>query len=189
MARRSGPITIKKYANRRLYDTGMSCYVTLSDIAEMIKENVDFVVMDATSGEDITRSILTQIIAEKESKGESLLPVAFLRQLIGFYGNDVQNLLSGYLEFSLQQFTDRQTNIGKYIEESSGMLPLGQFQKMGKDLSTKNIEMFENAVKMFSPFFLNRPASQNDEEKKEQKVKELKAQMDDLKKELAKLES
>src|ERR1700749_4993680 len=112
-------VVIKKYANRRLYNTGSSSYVTLEHLAEMVKQGVDFVVYDAKTNDDITRSVLTQIIFEEESQGQSLLPVQFLRQLIGFYGNSMQSFLPSYLELSLATFTQQQermrtqfTNLG-----------------------------------------------------------------------------
>src|ERR1700729_1242456 len=111
------PITIKKYANRRLYNTGTSTYVTLEDLAGMVKAGEDFVVFDAKTSEDITRSVLTQIIFEQEGKeGQSLLPTTFLRQLIRFYGDSVQALLPSYLEFSIDRFTGEQQ---KFREEAS----------------------------------------------------------------------
>src|SRR6201986_5269050 len=115
-----GRVVIKKYANRRLYNTGSSSYVTLEHLAEMVKQGVDFVVYDAKTNDDITRSVLTQIIFEEESQGQSLLPVQFLRQLIGFYGNSMQSFLPSYLELSLNTFTQQQermrtqfTNLGQ----------------------------------------------------------------------------
>src|SRR5476651_237871 len=101
MAEEKAPITIKKYANRRLYNTGTSTYVTLEDLAVMVKEGEDFVVFDAKTGEEITRSVLTQIIFEQENKGQNLLPITFLRQLIRFYGDSMQMLVPQYLDFSL----------------------------------------------------------------------------------------
>src|SRR6188508_1809766 len=106
MAKSEGPITIKKYANRRLYNTGTSTYVTLEDLAQMVKKGEDFVVYDAKTGEDITRSVLAQIIFEQEGKeGQSLMPIAFLRQLIRFYGDSMQMLVPRYLEQSMTSFT------------------------------------------------------------------------------------
>ena len=112
MANSKQPITIKKYANRRLYNTGTSAYVTLEDLAGMVKKGEDFVVFDAKSGEDITRSVLTQIIFEQEGKGgQSLLPIAFLRQLIRFYGDSMQMLVPSYLEFSIDKLTSEQQQV------------------------------------------------------------------------------
>jgi len=101
-------VVIKKYANRRLYNTASSSYVTLEHLSEMVKKNIDFVVYDAKTNEDITRTVLTQIIFEEESQGQSLLPIQFLRQLIGFYGNSMQAFLPSYLELSLASFTQQQ---------------------------------------------------------------------------------
>ena len=105
MAKNQEPVTIKKYANRRLYNTGTSTYVTLEDLAVMVKDGEDFVVYDAKTGEDITRSVLTQIIFEQENKGQNLLPITFLRQVIRFYGDSMQMLLPRYLEVSIDSFT------------------------------------------------------------------------------------
>ncbi|MCC2109096.1 MAG: polyhydroxyalkanoate synthesis repressor PhaR, partial [Hyphomicrobiales bacterium] len=109
MANEKQPTTIKKYANRRLYNTGTSAYVTLEDLAEMVKKGEDFEVFDAKTGEDITRSVLTQIIFEQEGKvGQAMLPVSFLRQLIRFYGDSMQALVPSYLEFTLDRLTSEQ---------------------------------------------------------------------------------
>ena len=153
MAKNSGadgdPITIKKYANRRLYNTATSSYVTLDHLCQMVKEGTDFAVFDAKSGEDITRSVLTQIIVEEESKGTSLLPIGFLRQLISFYGDSLQSLVPGYLDHSMQSFTHNQENMRDYMKQTlGGLFPLQQFEEMGK----RNVAMFEEAMKMFSPF-------------------------------------
>src|SRR5215217_1582115 len=108
MAKEKEPTTIKKYANRRLYNTGTSTYVTLEDLANMVKAGEDFVVFDAKSGDEITRSVLTQIIFEQENKGQNLLPITFLRQLIRFYGDSIQNLIPSFLEFSIDNLTREQ---------------------------------------------------------------------------------
>ncbi|AWW74767.1 polyhydroxyalkanoate synthesis repressor PhaR [Erythrobacter sp. KY5] len=119
-----GAIVIKKYANRRLYNTASSSYITLDDLAKMVRENVDFAVFDAKSGEDITRSILTQIIMEEESNGGKMLPVSFLRQLIGMYGNSMQTMMPSYLEASMQNFRDNQTKIREAFEKGMANNPL-----------------------------------------------------------------
>src|ERR1700754_2422107 len=112
MTKTQDPVTIKKYANRRLYNTGTSTYVTLEDLASMVKAGEDFVVFDAKSGEDITRSVLTQIIFEQENKeGQNLLPVTVLRQLIRFYGDSLQALVPSYLEFSMENLTREQQKL------------------------------------------------------------------------------
>ncbi len=142
-------ITIKKYANRRLYNTATSSYVTLDDLAQMVRDGVDFSVYNAKSGEDITRSVLTQIIVEEEAKGHNLLPIGFLRDLIGLYGDSLQSLVPGYLDQSMRSFTRNQEQIRSYMEDAIGpIMPIGQLEKM----SRKNMAMFENAMKMFSPF-------------------------------------
>lgn len=151
------PVVIKKYANRRLYNTASSSYVTLEHLCQMVKDDVEFVVLDA-KGNDITRSALTQIIVEEEAKGENLLPLRFLRQLISFYGDNMQRmLLPHYLEYSIDAFTKNQEEIQKYMEGTFGnMFSFGdQFEKMGK----QNIEMFEQAMRMFSPFEGSNPQS------------------------------
>jgi polyhydroxyalkanoate synthesis repressor PhaR len=143
------PIVVKKYANRRLYNTATSSYVTLEDLAKLIKDGGDFVVQDAKTGEDITRSVLTQIIVEQEQKGgQNLLPVNFLRQLIGFYGDSMQFLVPGYLEQAMGSFARNQEEMRKNLRATFGMFPFGQFEEMGK----QNLAMFERAMRMMSPY-------------------------------------
>lgn len=145
----AAPITIKKYANRRLYNTATSSYVTLDHLCQMVKDGVDFVVYDAKTGEDITRSVLTQIIVEEESKGQNLLPISFLRQLIGLYGDNMQWMVPRYLEYSMQGFLKNQERMREYFQTTlGGMFPFGQFGEVGK----QNLAMFERAVRMFAPF-------------------------------------
>jgi len=142
-------IVIKKYANRRLYNTATSSYVTLDHLSQMVKENTDFVVYDAKSGEDITRPVLTQIIVEEENKGQNLLPINFLRQLIGFYGDSLQGLVPSYLEQAMSAFGHNQEQMREYMQGSMhGIFPFGQFEEMNK----QNIALFEQTMKMFSPF-------------------------------------
>lgn len=144
------PITIKKYANRRLYNTQTSSYVTLDYLAQMVKEGTDFVVYDAKSGEDITRQILTHIIVEEEGKGQNLLPISFLRHLISFYGDSLESVVPNYLENSMQAFAQNQEQMRDYMQNTLGDLnPMNQFEEMGK----KNVAMFEETMKMFMPFF------------------------------------
>ncbi len=148
-----GVVTIKKYANRRLYNTATSNYVTLDHLCRMVKEGTEFVVYDAKSGEDITRSVLTQIIVEEESKGgQTMLPVSFLRQLIGFYGDSLQSLVPRYLEFSMKTFARNQEQMRNYLESVQdtfgGLFPFGPFEEMGK----RNMQMFEQAMSLFTPF-------------------------------------
>lgn len=143
------PVTIKKYANRRLYNTATSSYVTLDHLCQMVKEGTDFVVYDAKTGDDITRSVLTQIIVEEESKGQNLLPIPFLRQLISFYGDNMQWLVPRYLEHSMKSFTGNQDKMKDYFQNTfGGIFPFGGFEEMSK----QNIALFERAMRMFSPF-------------------------------------
>lgn len=144
-----GPIIIKKYANRRLYNTTTSKYVTLDLLAQMVKEDVDFVVQDAKTGEDITRAVLTQIIVEEESKeGQNLLPIGFLRQIIGFYGDQMGSLVPQYLEHTMQSFALNQEKYRRMLEDTFGdFFPMQQLE----DMSKQNMAFFENAMKMFNP--------------------------------------
>src|SRR5262250_53016 len=143
------PVVIKKYANRRLYNTATSAYVTLDHLAQMVKDKTDFVVYDAKTGEDITRSVLTQIIVEEESKGgQTLLPIPFLRQLISFYGDSLQGVVPQYLEMSMTQFARNQEQMRRYLQNAFGFNPFQQFESMGK----QNMQMFEQAMRMFNPF-------------------------------------
>ena len=143
------PITIKKYANRRLYNTGTSTYVTLEDLAGMVKSGEDFVVYDAKTGEDITRSVLTQIIFEQENKeGQNLLPIAFLRQLIRFYGDSMQMLVPRYLEVSIESLTREQEKFRQQMAQAFGV---GAFTSLEEQVR-RNMEMFERAFAMFAPF-------------------------------------
>jgi polyhydroxyalkanoate synthesis repressor PhaR len=156
---KSAPVVIKKYANRRLYNTATSAYVTLDHLSQMVKEKTDFVVYDAKTGEDITRSVLTQIIVEEESKGQTLLPIPFLRQLISFYGDSLQGVVPQYLEMSMTQFARNQEQMRSYMQNAFGFNPFQQFESMGK----QNMAMFEKAMRMFNPFNAgqNPQASQN----------------------------
>jgi polyhydroxyalkanoate synthesis repressor PhaR len=141
---------IKKYANRRLYNTATSTYVTLEDLAAMVKAGTDFIVYDAKSGEDITRSVLTQIIFEEENKGaQTLLPVNFLRQLISVYGDSMQGLVPGYLEFSLDSLMKEQTKFRQQMLETVGV---ADALKGMEDHAKRNMSMFNDAMKMFNPF-------------------------------------
>jgi polyhydroxyalkanoate synthesis repressor PhaR len=142
------PVVVKKYANRRLYNTSTSSYVTLDDLATMIKEGGDFVVYDAKTGEDLTRSVLTQIIVEQEQKGQSLLPISFLRQLISFYGDSMQFLVPGYLEQTMVQFARNQEQMRNSLRATFGIFPFGQFEEMGK----QNMALFERTLRMLSPY-------------------------------------
>ena len=141
-------VVIKKYANRRLYNTASSSYVTLEHLSEMVKEGVDFVVYDAKTNDDITRSVLTQIIFEEESQGQSLLPIQFLRQLIGFYGNSMQAFLPSYLELSLASFTQQQERLRGQMTSFGPTGGIAAFE----DMTRQNLQLFDRAMKMFSPF-------------------------------------
>ncbi len=143
------PVIIKKYANRRLYNTATSSYVTLDDLARMVKDGREFVVYDAKTGEDITRAVLTQIIVEEEQKGQNLLPISFLRQLIGLYGNQMQWLVPRYLEHAMATFARNQEQMRKSLQDAfGGLFPFGPLEEMGK----QNLALFEKTMKMFSPF-------------------------------------
>ncbi len=154
MAKSDEPITIKKYANRRLYNTGTSTYVTLEDLATMVKNGENFVVFDAKTSEDITRSVLAQIIFEQENKeGQNLLPINFLRQLIRFYGDSMQMMVPRYLEVSLESFTREQEKMRQQMAQAfnvgvGGSSPFGSME----DQVRRNMEMFEKAFAMFTPF-------------------------------------
>ena len=142
-------VVIKKYANRRLYNTATSSYVTLDHLCRMVKDGTDFVVFDAKSGDDITHAVLTQIILEEETKGPSLLPIGFLRQLIGYYGDNLQSFVPRYLELSMSAFARNQEQFRTMLKEAfGGFYPFGQFEAMTKE----NTAMFQNALGMFYPF-------------------------------------
>ncbi|TNE57209.1 MAG: polyhydroxyalkanoate synthesis repressor PhaR [Alphaproteobacteria bacterium] len=145
----SGPITIKKYANRRLYNTATSSYVTLDTLAQMVKEGIEFQVFDAKSGEDITKSVLTQIIFEEEAKGQNLLPIQFLRQVIRFYGDSMQAFVPSYLEMSMDSFAEKQEEMRGRLQDTFGT---NQAYKRFEDQITKNIAMFQETMRMFTPF-------------------------------------
>jgi polyhydroxyalkanoate synthesis repressor PhaR len=142
-------VIIKKYANRRLYNTKSSAYVTLEHLSEMVKDGTDFVVYDAKSGDDITRSVLTQIIFDEESRGQNLLPIQFLRQLIRFYGDSMQAFLPSYLELSLDSFTRQQERMRGQVAGTVGATPGIGFLE---DQVRQNLVLFNRAMKMFSPF-------------------------------------
>lgn len=143
------PVVVKKYANRRLYNTESSAYITLDSLAEMVRAGRDFVVYDAKSGDDITRSVLTQIIVEEESKGRAMLPTNFLRQLIGFYGDSLQGLVPRYLEQAMEAFAHQQQQMRLAMQQTMGNLfPFGV-----PEVSRQNMAMMERAMGMFSPFF------------------------------------
>ncbi|WP_102960195.1 polyhydroxyalkanoate synthesis repressor PhaR [Mangrovicella endophytica] len=149
MAKNAETTVIKKYANRRLYNTGTSTYVTLENLAAMVKGNEDFVVQDAKTGEDITHSVLTQIIFEQENKGgQNLMPITFLRQLIRFYGDQMQMVIPGYLEHSMSAFANEQENFRKEVNGAMAQSPM----KLMEAQVRRNTEMFRQAMAMFNPF-------------------------------------
>jgi polyhydroxyalkanoate synthesis repressor PhaR len=175
------PVTIKKYANRRLYNTGTSTYVTLEDLAGMVKNGEDFVVFDAKTGEEITRSVLTQIIFEQENKegGQNLLPIAFLRKLIRFYGDSMQMLVPRYLEVSIESLTREQEKFRNQVAQAFGV---GAFTSLEEHVR-RNMDMFERAFTMFAPFA--RRESQNAETAAELEKQPTKSgDIDDLKRQL-----
>jgi len=184
------PVVIKKYANRRLYNTATSSYVTLDHLCQMVKEQTDFVVYDAKTGEDITRPVLTQIIVEEESKGQNLLPISFLRQLIAFYGDSLQGVVPQYLEFSMKSFAHNQERMRDYMKTTFGFNPFAQFEEVGK----QNVAMFEKAMKMFTPFVPGAPGmpgmpGATPEPAKTDKNDGDKATIDELKRKLDELQS
>ena len=181
------PVVIKKYANRRLYNTQTSSYVTLDHLAAMVKDGTEFEVQDARTGEDITRSVLTQIIFEEEAKGQSLLPIKFLRQLIRFYGDSLQTFVPGYLDMSMDSFTKNQGAMRDRIAEA-----LGGGNQMVENMTRQNLQLFENAMAMFTPFGAagkaetgkpsTKPAPQAPED-----IADLKEEMEAMRRQLAEL--
>ncbi len=183
------PITIKKYANRRLYNTATSSYVTLDNLATMVKAGADFVVYDAKTGEDITRSVLTHIIVEEEAKGQKLLPVSFLRHLISFYGDSLQVLIPRYLEHTMHAFARNQEQMREYVRDTfDGLMPFGQFEEMSK----QNMAILETAMKMFSPF-LGEHGEEREKESGEEpsqaseEIKELRSRLNKIQQQLDEL--
>jgi polyhydroxyalkanoate synthesis repressor PhaR len=193
MASTDEPITIKKYANRRLYNTGTSTYVTLEDLAAMVKAGENFVVYDAKSGDDITRSVLAQIIFEQENKeGQNLLPINFLRQLIRFYGDSMQMLVPRYLEVSLESLTREQEKFRQQMAQAFGATPFGALEEQVR----RNMEMFERAFAMFTPFSRRegQAAAATDKETAKpagsggsSEIDELKRQMEEMQQRLTRL--
>ena len=143
------PVVVKKYANRRLYNTESSSYITLDNLAEMVRAGRDFVVYDAKTGEDITRSVLTQIIVEEEGKGRAMLPTSFLRQLIGFYGDSLQSLVPRYLEQTMGNFARQQQQMRAAMQQTMGNFLPFSLEEVGR----QNIAMMERAMNLFSPFY------------------------------------
>ncbi len=177
------PVVVKKYANRRLYNTESSSYITLDTLADMVREGRDFVVYDAKTGEDITRSVLTQIIVEEEGKGSAMLPTGFLRQLIGFYGNSLQSLVPGYLENAMESFSGQQEQMRTALQATMGNF----FPFRVDDMSRQNIAMMERAMSMFTPFYQANVgmAPEAKDAAPADEVATLKAELEALKAELA----
>lgn len=184
-------VVIKKYANRRLYNTAASQYVTLEHLSDMVREGVDFVVLDAKTGEDITRSVLTQIIFEQESRGQNLLPVQFLRRLIRFYGDQMQGFLPPYLEMSMESFANAQEKMRENMSRAFGATtPMAAFEEQAQ----RNMQLFQQALQMWQPFTaatqngMTMPGAASTKEKtddaKEAQVAELRRQMEAMQKQL-----
>jgi len=158
MAAKDDPIIIKKYANRRLYNTGTSTYVTLEDLADMVKKGEEFTVQDAKTGDDITHPVLTQIIFELENKdGQNMLPIPFLRQLIAFYGDQMQMIVPSFLEQSMIAFAKEQERFREQMKGAFGKSPIDMMKiatpiKALEEQTRRNMEMFQNAMRMFTPF-------------------------------------
>ncbi len=190
MTKAAEPVTIKKYANRRLYNTGTSTYVTLEDLAAMVKTGEDFVVYDAKTGEDITRSVLTQIIFEQENKeGQNLLPIAFLRQLIRFYGDSMQMLVPRYLEVSIESLTREQEKFRQQMAQAFGV---GAFTSLEEQVR-RNMEMFERAFTMFAPFARRESGAARPRQRRRNRrrnrgdIDDLKRQLDEMKRKVDRL--
>ncbi|MGE0418731.1 MAG: polyhydroxyalkanoate synthesis repressor PhaR [Acetobacteraceae bacterium] len=177
------PVVVKKYANRRLYNTESSSYITLDNLAEMVRQGRDFVVYDAKTGDDITRSVLTQIIVEEEGKGQNLLPTAFLRQLIGFYGGSMQGLVPKYLEQAMSLFAQQQEQMRSTMQRTMGNLfPFGNME----EVSRQNMAMMERAFNLFTPFPRGgETGAPQSEDVAQREVALLKAEIERLRKELA----
>jgi polyhydroxyalkanoate synthesis repressor PhaR len=174
------PVVVKKYANRRLYNTESSSYITLENLAEMVRQGRDFVVYDAKSGDDITRSVLTQIIVEEEGKGQNLLPTNFLRQLIGLYGGSMQGLVPKYLEHAMTSFAQQQEQMRTAMQKTMGTLfPFGNIEDVGR----QNMAMMERAFSMFTPFYRGtEPTNPSDVHSSE--IEALRSEIERLRKEL-----
>ena len=174
------PVVVKKYANRRLYNTESSSYITLDNLAEMVRLGRDFVVYDAKTGDDITRGVLTQIIVEEESKGQNLLPTGFLRQLIGLYGGSMQGLVPKYLEHAMTSFAQQQEQLRTAMQKSvGGIFPFGNIEEAGR----QNMAMMERAFSMFTPFYRGTEPT-NPSNVHESEIEALRSEIDRLRKEL-----
>jgi polyhydroxyalkanoate synthesis repressor PhaR len=177
------PVVVKKYANRRLYNTESSSYITLDNLAEMVRQGRDFVVYDAKSGDDITRGVLTQIIVEEEGKGQNLLPTNFLRQLIGLYGGSMQGLVPKYLEHAMSSFAQQQDQMRAAMQKTMGSLfPFGNIEEVGR----QNMAMMERAFNLFTPFYRGVESSSSEPPTDEStEIAALQAEVERLKNELA----
>lgn len=181
------PVIVKKYANRRLYNTESSCYVTLETLADMVRNNRDFVVYDAKTGDDITRAVLTQIIVDEEGKGNALLPVNFLRQLIGVYGSEMPQMMPKYLEQAVAQFMRQQETMRETMSKTFGpFMPPGM-----EDMSRKNLAMMERAMAVFKPFYNaeTQPGPDEGQDSQAEEVVALRAEVERLQAEVAKLKA
>jgi polyhydroxyalkanoate synthesis repressor PhaR len=175
------PVVVKKYANRRLYNTESSSYITLDNLADMVRLGRDFVVYDAKSGDDITRGVLTQIIVEEEGKGQNLLPTNFLRQLIGLYGGSMQGLVPKYLEHAMTSFAQQQEQMRAALQKTMGTLfPFGNIEEVGR----QNMAMMERAFSMFTPFYRSTDAT-NSTEEQQAEIEALRQEVERLRRELA----
>jgi polyhydroxyalkanoate synthesis repressor PhaR len=175
------PVVVKKYANRRLYNTESSSYITLDTLAEMVRGGRDFVVYDAKTGEDITRGVLTQIIVEEENKGRALLPTSFLRQLIAFYGDSMQNLVPRYLEQAMASFARQQQEVRKAMQQTMGNLFPFNMEEMGRQM--------ERAMTLFTPFYrppgTGAPEESAASDRAEDEIRALRAEVANLRRQLA----
>jgi polyhydroxyalkanoate synthesis repressor PhaR len=175
-------VVIKKYANRRLYNTQSSSYVTLDHLSEMVKQGIEFEVRDARTGEDITRSVLTQIIFEEEAKGQNLLPIRFLRQLIRFYGDPMQAFVPGYLDLSMQSFIKNQEEMRERIAKV-----FGSGNQAVEQLARQNMALFEHSMQVFAPFAQPQEPPAQPTPAPSTDLNDLKSQMDEMRRQLAEL--
>jgi polyhydroxyalkanoate synthesis repressor PhaR len=177
----AAPVVVKKYANRRLYNTESSSYITLDSLAEMVRIGRDFVVFDAKTGEDITRSVLTQIIVEEENKGRAMLPTGFLRQLIGFYGNSMQSVVPKYLEQAMGAFAVQQDQVRRAMQSTMGTFIPPGLEEVGR----QNMAMMERAMSLFSPFLPEGEAPRPPETAAEEEIAALRREVELLRGQLA----
>jgi polyhydroxyalkanoate synthesis repressor PhaR len=183
-------IVIKKYANRRLYDTSTSAYVTLEHLSALVREGKEFIVQDAKTGEDLTRAVLAQIIFEQENRKDGVLPVSFLRQLIQFYGENFQSMLPAYLEMSMKSFAQQQEKWRDYMQSALGS---EERAKAFDEQVRKNMAVFEETMKFFAPFAPPAPKAEDGAGKPAgpptgfDAIRALQQQMLDMQKQLAQL--